>query len=175
MIVLGYIGNHRKDGFMARLGWGLIRLGQSKHRFGKVTHTEAVLCGQWWNCTIASATARDDATIRIKTTELNPEHWIVLDVPLWDREKSETWFKANVGTPYSKLGAAASASMLVAMVLDIAKVDVLTLGSWCSRAVPESVGVQGAEDLSPSEVFTLAWALPGTVDITVQFFGVART
>jgi hypothetical protein len=174
MSVLGYIGDHKKDGLTARLGWGLVRLAQTGQRFGRVTHTEAVLMGPWWHCTIASATVRDGSMVRIKTTDLDPTHWIVLDVPAWDVVKSATWFEKHVGIPYSKLGASSSASMLVAIVIRLAGIAVAKLGQWCSRCIPESQGVQGAEELSPSEMMLLAWALPGTRDITQEFFSTAN-
>ena len=174
MLVIGYIGDHKKDGLMARIGWGLIRLGQTGQHFGKVTHTEAVLMGPWYHCTIASATVRDGSQVRIKTTDLNPGHWIVLNVPAWDVVQSAKWFEKHAGTPYSKLGAASSASMLAAILIRMAGVQVTKLGQWCSRCIPESQDVKGAADMSPSELFALAWALPGTTEVTDKFFAASK-
>lgn len=170
MLTAWYIGKSKNEGWKSRLWDALIRLGQINERFEHATHCEAVMSGHWAMATIAGASLRDDG-VRFKTTNLNPDHWIILSVPAWSRVRSEAWFTANKGQPYSALGAASSASLLVRFVLKLFKVRPSSLGEWCSRALGLSVGVGGAEDMSVSELMALAMALPGTKDVTSQFFG----
>ena len=169
MKTLWYIGDHKRDGFAARLGYVLIRLGQIGQKFGHVTHCEALLMGTATEATIASASLHDGG-VRIKTTDLTPGHWTVLDVPAWDVVGAAAWFDANAGRPYSTSGAASSASPFVGLVFRLLGVKPGELGEWCSRALASSAGVGGAEDMSVSELMALAWALPGTRDVTEDFF-----
>jgi len=173
MLTAWYIGDHDDDGYLARLGYKITRIGQVRQLFGQVTHCEAILdVGFDGIHRIAGASLRDKG-VRVKLTELNREHWTILDVPLWDRVRCLAWFEAKsaLKIPYSALGAASSASPLVSLCLDAAGVDRLAIGQWCSRALGESVGVIGSEDMNVSELMTLSWNMPGTRDVTRKFFG----
>lgn len=170
MLTLWYIGDHRDDGFWPRVGYFVIRLGQTAERFGYATHCEAVQGGPWWACCIVGASRRDGAQVRQKTVALNPAHWRVLDVPLWDLQAFVQRATPLLGTRYSDFGAAASASMLARIAASVLRIDIASLGQWCSRFLADGNGVQGAEDFSVSELMALAWSLPGTRDVTVEFF-----
>jgi hypothetical protein len=169
MLTAWYIGDHKEDGQAARLGVLAIRFGQIGQKWGRVTHCEAILMGPWHCATIASASLRDGG-VRIKTTDLNPAHWIILDVPVWDVVSVAAWFERRAGTPYSTIGAMSSASMLIGAVLKLCGVVVSALDMWCSRALGDAAGVGGAEDMSVSELMALAMALPGTRDVTPEYF-----
>ena len=175
MLTAWYIGDHSKDGFMARLGYALIRLGQIGQKYGKATHCEGIVMGPWWHCTIAGASRRDGAQVRFKTVELTPGHWVILDVPQWDVVAFTAEAEKLAGTRYSDIGAASSASMLVGLIVRLAGVQVAELGQWCSRFILDCNKVQGAEDMSVSEAMTLALALPGTRDVTSEFFSPTKT
>lgn len=174
MLTAWYIGDHSKDGFMARLGYALIRLGQIGQKYGRATHCEGIVVGPWWSCTIAGASRRDGAQVRFKTVDLTPGHWVILDVPQWDVVAFTAEAEKLAGTPYSDIGAASSASMLVGAFVRMAGVRVAELGQWCSRFLPQCNKVQGAEDMSVSEAMTLALALPGTRDVTADFFSTPK-
>lgn len=170
MLSAWYIGNHHGEGLKAKLGQAVIRLGQSGQRFGHITHVEAIHGGTWRMATIASASVRDGNRVRTKVTDLNPRHWQILWTPGFDLDRSKAWFAENDGKPYSMLGAASSASMLVDVGLRAAGVRVSDLGQWCSRSFLESVGIIGAEDMSVSEAMTMTINTPGTIDVTQRFF-----
>jgi hypothetical protein len=172
MLTAWYIGDNKKDDFLVRLGRWFIRLGQSSELYGNVTHCEAILSGHHKLARIASASLRDGG-VRIKATDLNPEHWRVLSVPAWSRVKCEAWFAKNDGRDYSVIGAMSSASMLVRVALRVLRIEPSSLGEWCSRALALSVGVRGAEDMSVSELMAHAMSLEGTEDVTARFFSQA--
>lgn len=151
-----YIGNHAKDGLKARLGWWVIRLVQ-RGPFKKVTHCEAILSGDKNLCKIASASLRDGG-VRTKDVALNPLHWLIYDVPLFDADTAAQWFKDHDSEPYSVLGAVASALVFLPY----------SIGQFCSKAVAASVGIQGSDDMTPQELAELC-TLIGT-DITAEFF-----
>jgi hypothetical protein len=109
MLTAWYIGDHKDDGFMARLGYAIIRFGQTAEKYGYMTHCEVIQAGPWWNCSIIGASRRDGAEVRQKLVELNPGHWRILDVPAWDLQDFNKRAIPLLGTPYSNLGAAASA------------------------------------------------------------------
>lgn len=171
-----YIGDHKKDTLLARVGYWLIRFGQVRQRFGGHTHVEAIISGPWWNATIIGATRRkeDGACVRIKTTGLTPGNWLILDVPAWDHAEFMKRAKPLLGTPYSDVGAAASASMFVGFILWCAGVVIENLDQWCSRFILQSAGVEGAEDFNVAEAFTLAKSLPGSVDVTAEYFAASK-
>ena len=91
MMTAHYIGDHRQDALSVRAGWWLTRLVQFGE-FSHVTHSEAILCENLdGSVSIGSASVRDGG-VRVKTTHLNPVHWLILDVPSWDVDKSVAWF-----------------------------------------------------------------------------------
>lgn len=107
MKVALYIGSHTKDDPSVRLGWWLTRLVQ-KGRFANVTHVEAIL-KEWddGSVTIGSASIRDGG-VRTKRCHLNPDHWLIIDVPQWDVKKAIDWFEEHEGEPYDWRGAFAT-------------------------------------------------------------------
>lgn len=174
MLTAWYIGDHRDDDLLARLGYWLIRFGQTAEKFGYATHCEAITDGPWWNCTIWGASRRDGKKVRCKFVELNPKHWRILDVPVWDEEDFAGRAAVMRGLPYSDFGAAASASMFVRILATLFGIEIASLGQWCSRFMAQANDVQGAEDFSVSELMALAWSLPGTKDVTAEYFSTPR-
>lgn len=103
-----YIGDHAADSWLVRAGWGVTRVVQ-KGPFGHVTHVEAIHAEHAdGSVTIASASVRDEG-VRAKRVMLNPAHWLVLDVPQWDVQRSIELLEATQGLPYDWRGAIATA------------------------------------------------------------------
>lgn len=169
MITAWYIGNYKGD-IRGKIGYWLIRLGQWRQHFGRIVHCEAILAGTWTSAVICSASRRDGMQVRAKVTDLNPAHWIILNVPLWDQAEWEVRVKPLLKTPYSDVGAVSSASPFISLLLGPFVGPIANLGQWCSRLLLQGAGVEGAEDMSVSEAFAHVVNLPGTVDITKRFF-----
>lgn len=170
MLIAFYRGGHAKDDWAARLGYALIELGQISELYGDLTHCEAILSGDWQAAQIASASVRDGNQVRIKTTGMNPAHWLVLDVPAADVVRVHAWFLRHLGVRYSMVGATASALWLARLLLKAVGKRPADLGQWCSRAVAEAIGLVGAEDMNVAELAATLMSLPGTRDVTDQFF-----
>jgi hypothetical protein len=170
MLAAFYIGDHKDDDFWSRVGYFLIRLGQSAEKYGYATHCEAIQGGPWWNCSIIGASRRDGKQVRQKTVRLTPGNWRILSVPAWDLADFNARAMPLLGTPYSDFGAAASASMLVRVIAWALQIDIASLSQWCSRFLGQGAGVYGAEDLSVSELMAHAVNLYGTVDVTDAYF-----
>lgn len=164
-----YIGNHKGD-LLGMLGYWLIRLGQWRQRFGRTTHCEAILAGAWYKAVICGASRRDGKRVRAKVTDLNPKHWVILDVPLWDQASWEKEAEPLIGVPYSDIGAISSSSPFLSLVLGLFTEPIKELGQWCSRFLLQPAKVEGAEDMNVSEAMAVVLALPGTQDITKAFF-----
>lgn len=167
-----YYGDHKDDGFSARLGYGLIRLGQTGEVHSKYTHCEAIL-GRITGTdqvVIGSASVRDGNQVRLKAVRLNPSRWLVLDCPHFSLQQSLSWFVENRRTPYSMIGAMSSALWLPRFVLSLLNIAPESLGQWCSRALPDSVEVAGGASFNVAELVTLLMNIPETKDITREFF-----
>jgi hypothetical protein len=109
MLVAHYIGP-AKPGLAAWIGWHLTVLAQ-KSPFDLCTHTEAIhAVHEDGSVTIASASLADKGVRLKERVKLNPEHWIITDVPQWDVSKSVTWFQQAIkdGLEYDKRGALAT-------------------------------------------------------------------
>lgn len=160
MKILGYIGDHQKDGITARLGWALVRLAQVGATYRRVTHTEALLSGSAASATIASSSLRDGG-VRVKTTALNPAHWVVIDVPTWDEVAAASWFEVHAGEPYDRMGAMASVLWFLPHALE----------AWfCNEAVGAAVGLIDPHGMPPSMFMAIARLQPGARDVTAEFF-----
>lgn len=167
-----YHGDHKDDGFIARLGYALIRAGQVNEEYSKYTHCEAIM-GRIPNSNqvvIASASVRDGNQVRLKAVELNPARWLVLDCPEYSLQQSLSWFLENRGVPYSMVGAVASTLWIGRVLVSLFNVDPKELGQWCSRSLSDSVGISGGANFNVSELITLLTNIPGTTDITEDFF-----
>ena len=156
MKVALYIGDHVKDALTVRAGWWVTRLVQ-RGEFRSVTHCEAILDEYAdGSVQIGSASIRDGG-VRTKVTWLNPDNWIIVDVPLWDVALSREFFEIHRGAPYSLSGA-------IATVLPGAP----TPGTWfCNHAV----GYPFLRDSSlfvPAEFAVICFS-PGA-DVTREFF-----
>ena len=174
MLTAWYIGDHSEDDWLARLGYRVIRFGQTAEKFGYSTHVEAIQGGPWWNCSIIGASRRDGKQVRQKTIGLKPGNWRVFDVPAWDLQEFNKRAIPLLKTPYSDFGAAASASMFVRLVAFVLRIDIAKLNQWCSRFVGDGAGVGGAEDMSVSELMALASAMYGTRDVTEEYFSTPK-
>lgn len=160
MIVLGYIGDHKKDTLSVRLGWLLIRFVQSGE-YKRITHTESVLEGAHYsNCTIASSSARDGG-VRIKhNVALTKGNWVAVDVPTWDANDAAIWFYNNRGKAYDWWGAAASVLFFLRGALD---------KFFCNESCAAPF-IPTPEQYTPSKFWAIAMAMPGAKDVTDQFF-----
>lgn len=166
MIVLAYVGDHRKDGLAARIGWALVRLAQIGATWRRVTHVEAVLVGRGRHCTIASASLRDGG-VRIKPdADLTPAHWVAIDVPHWSTEAAIDWFTEHGGEPYDWRGALATLFWFLPH----------SVRSWfCNEAVAAPHGVVDGHRLTPAAFVALVLSMPGSRVITEEFFKDAAT
>lgn len=160
MIIIGYVGDHKKDTLATRLGWALVRLAQVGDLYHKVTHCEALWSGSWRQAVIEGASVRDGG-VRIKVVDLTPGHWIVLDVPAWDQTRAMMFVRAKRAAPYDWRGALAT----VLWLLPGSKT------AWfCSELLAAAAGLLDPQRYKPSTLFALAASLPGTRDITAEFF-----
>jgi hypothetical protein len=160
MTIIGYIGNHSNDALSARLGWALVRLAQVGDKYRRVTHCEVLFSGSPSEATIGGASVRDGG-VRIKQTSLSHGSWVVLDVPAWDRSKAWEFIASQGGMKYDWRGALAT----VLWLLPNSK------AAWfCSEIMAFSVGLIDAHRYKPSTLFALAESLPGTRNITEEFF-----
>ena len=109
MLIAHYIGP-AKPGILAHIGWHFIVLGQ-KGPHDRCTHTEAIhAVHEDGTVTIASSSLVDKG-VRVKERVLlNPGHWIITDMPMWDVAKSVAYFDEAIaaGVRYDKHGALAT-------------------------------------------------------------------
>jgi hypothetical protein len=167
MIILGYIGDHKKDTLLVQAGWALTRLVQTgKHK--RVTHTECVHAGNNYKfCTIASSSARDGG-VRTKTDiALTKGNWIAFDVTQWSIEPSQAWFKAYDKCPYDWLGAAGTKLPF------LRNLHYSVERFFCNETSPKALPVSymaNPQELTPSEFFEALERDFGAVDVTDIFF-----
>jgi hypothetical protein len=149
MKVVFFTGKHTKDTPSVRLGWWLTRLVQ-KGEFSNVTHVEAILAEHDdGSVTIGSSSLRDGG-VRFKQCHLNPEHWIIVDVPQWDAAKAAQWFAEHDGEKYDWRGAFATC-----MPFSWGRKD-----EWfCNGAVAASVGFNSPEIFGPSQFAAICHSL----------------
>jgi len=149
MKVALYIGSHEKDSWTVRLGWAVTRLVQ-KGKFSNVTHVEAILKEhENGEVTIGSSSIREGG-VRIKRCKLEPEHWIILDVPRWDADESLMWFIEHSGEPYDWRGALASCMPF----------DWRQKKQWfCNEAVGASIGLTSPDIFGPAQFAAMADSL----------------
>lgn len=108
MLTAHYTGP-AKPGAFSRLGWWLTRTGQKKP-YAHVTHTEAIHALYNDGSVLMASSSVADHGVRVKRVVLDPSHWIVVDVPLWEVQESIDYFAKQIaaGTGYDLFGAAAS-------------------------------------------------------------------
>ena len=164
MIVLGYVGRHKGQGLRAWAGWALIRIAQVGRTWRRVTHTEILLAGDWRKAVIGSSSLIDGG-VRQKTTPLNPEHWVAIEVPdgklRTSTEEAAHWFAWHTGKPYDWRGAAGS----VLYGLGHRR------GGWfCNEACGAAMRQTDPEKMPPAGF--IAWCMDmGGRDVTKEFFG----
>lgn len=164
MIVLGYVGNHAQDTLAVRIGWAVTRLVQ-RGEFRKVTHVEACFGFSESGCAhIGSSSIRDDG-VRTKKVFLTREHWVAVDVPVWDAEKSLVFITEKVGGKYDTRGA------LATVLLGAQDGD-----RWfCNEIVGASVGLVSPEVFGPAQFMAIALSMPGAKIITLPVHDVKDT
>jgi hypothetical protein len=167
MIILGYIGNHKKDTILVQAGWALTRLVQDgKHK--RVTHTECVHAGSnYKQCTIASSSARDKGVRTKENIALTKGNWKALDVPSWAIEPSKAWFKAYDKCPYDWLGAAGTKLHF------LRNLHYSVERFFCNETTPKALPVSyiaNPQEYTPSELFEILERDFGAVDVTDLFF-----
>lgn len=160
MIILAYIGNHKKDTIPVQLGWWFTRLVQTGE-FKQVTHTESVLSGtNYKNCTIASSSARDGG-VRVKENiALTKGNWMAIDVPIWYVPKAIEWFSANKGCAYDWCGAIGSVLFFVSG----------STNKWFCNEATGAPFIKTPEQYSPSKFIAIALSMPNARDVTDEFF-----
>lgn len=158
MKIACYIGAHAKDDLLTRIGWAVTRFVQ-KGSFRRVTHVEAILEEHPdGKVTIGSASLRDEG-VRVKTAQLDPMHWIIIDVPAWDVAKSQLWFAEHAGEAYDWRGA-----FVTWLPATWDRED-----QWfCNEAVGASVGVVDPDIHGPSQFASMALSFGR--DVTKEFF-----
>jgi hypothetical protein len=160
MIVLGYIGDHKKDTLSVRLGWWLTRWAQSG-AYKQITHTESVLDGDnYKRCTIASSSARDGGVRTRENIALTKGHWVAINVPTWNASIAKQWFDEHDGAAYDWWGAAASVLFFLRGALD---------KFFCNESCAAPF-IPTPEQYTPSKFWAIAMAMPGAKDVTDQFF-----
>lgn len=107
-----YIGDHKNDTLIVRLGWWLTLLTQ---KGSMVTHGEVIVSeNDDGTVDIASATLRKETKngksgVRIKkNVKLQRGKWKIIDVPAFDKSRALDWFINHEGLGYDKRGAFAS-------------------------------------------------------------------
>lgn len=148
MKVALYIGSHRGDKWHIRFISYLIRLAQ-KGNLGNVTHVEAILAEHDdGTVTIASSSKRDGG-VRSKRVKLDPNNWIIVDVPQWSLDSSIEWFEKHYGDKYDWRGAAAT------VLPGKGKQN-----QWfCNEAVGASVGLVEPDTFGPHQFAAIAISL----------------
>ena len=107
MLICHYTGDHTGDDWQARFGVWATRLGQ-KGQYGNITHTEAIHTEQTDGSVIIASASLRDGGVRAKQVTLNPHHWIITDVAMWDVEYSKVLLALTNGWPYDLKGALAT-------------------------------------------------------------------
>lgn len=157
MLVAHYIGDHKGDAFLVRAGWFLTRLVQ-KGDYKNVTHCEAIhKLHSDGSVTIASSSLRDKG-VRSKRVRLNPDHWMIVDVPQWDVKQSIKFFKEHDGDAYDFRGALAT---VLPGTQDPKRM-------FCNESVGASVGLKTPHCFHPAQFAAICLTLG--YDVTESFF-----
>lgn len=156
MLIAHFVGDHAKDDLLTRAGWWLTRLAQ-KGPYGNVTHMEAIhMLHADGSVTIASASLRDGG-VRSKRVMLDPHHWLIADVGVWDVECSKDLLTDTVGQPYDWRGA-------LALFLPGSPVA----GRWFCNHWVLSPYIRASETFSPAQAAAIVFSLGR--DVTIEFF-----
>ena len=166
MKVLAFTGRHHKDDWTARLGWSVVRLAQIGARFKRVTHVESLLEGPWFDATIGSSTLRKTPEGKtgvrtLKNVRLNPDHWMVIDVPQWDVDEAQEWHESHNGSPYAWLGSLATIVWFLPQIKGQEN---------CVMAVGKPHGVIDVHRMTTAELIAHCMSLQGARDVTAEFF-----
>lgn len=157
MKVALYVGDHREDRLVSRLGWALVRLAQ-KGALSRVTHVEAIHAELPDGRVVIASSSLRDGGVRSHAVRMTPENWLVVDVPSWSLSQSVEWFAAHDGMPYDVRGALATQLP-----------GAHRTGEWfCSEAVGASIGLLQPHTFGPHQFAAIALTLGR--DVTGAFF-----
>jgi hypothetical protein len=162
MKVLAYIDSRPRDWRHIASNW-FIRRAQKDYSepLKKATHVEHLLAGDRYSATIASSSLADGG-VRIKThVDLNPNHWIVIDAPSLDVEKSKAWFMEHQGLAYDFWGAPGSVFWWLADNEN---------KYFCNESCGASVGQLDPHTMPPAGYCNWVLSLPGSRVVTEEFF-----
>lgn len=149
MIILGYVGDHKKDAWHVRLGWALTRLVQ-RGTFERVTHVEGFYGIDDKGMALIGSSSLRDGGVRTKRVKLDPENWIAVDVPAWNEKLSLAFIRAHSFEEYDKRGAIATVFM-----------SGQDENRWfCNELVGASVGIIDPDTFKPSQFMALAVSMP---------------
>lgn len=142
MKIAHYIGNHKDDTPLVRVGWALTRLVQ-RGEFAQVTHCEAILDEhEDGTVDIASSSLREGGVRTKRNVRLNPNNWLIMDVPQFSVLYAKHWFFEHDGEPYDRRGAFASPFPITWN----------TPNSWfCNKAVGAACGLVSPETFGPAQ------------------------
>ena len=155
MILLGYVGNHAQDSLAVRLGWAATRLVQ-RGQFARVTHVEGFYGLSGGQAIIGSSSLRDGG-VRVKYANIDPAHWVAVEVPGWNACNSFKFISDHVGEGYDLRGALAT----------------VLLGEhdparwFCNEILGASVGLVSPEIFGPAQFMALALSMPGARVVSV--------
>lgn len=157
MKIAFFIGDHSGDDWLARIGWALTRYTQ-KGAYGMVTHCEAIHFEYPdGSVDIAGASLRDGG-VRTKRTLLNPEHWILTDMPGWDVGLSGNLLEKTIGAPYDWRGA------LATRLPGRGATDAWFCNEWVAYPFLQTADTFGPHHLA-------AICMSAGEDVTTKFFG----
>lgn len=91
MLVAHYIGPP-KAGIPAWVGWHLTVWAQ-KSPHDRCTHTEAIHAAHDDGTVTIASSSIADRGVRTKRVKLNPDHWVITEVPQWNVALSIQYFK----------------------------------------------------------------------------------
>lgn len=163
MLVALYVGDHRDDTLLVRLGWKATRIAQ-RGIFRRVTHVEAILRrNPDGSVVIGSSTLRPENNghdgVRVKhDVHLRAGSWRIFDVPSWDVAKAWAYFNEHDGWRYDKRGALGTVFPLVGHN---------PRKKFCNGAVGDPF-IPSAHTLGPAQ-FAIIVSLLG-YEITDEFF-----
>ena len=154
MKIACYIGSHKKDRLSVRLGWALVRFVQRGH-FCNVTHVEAILAEYDDGTVDIGSSSLRDGGVRIKyRVHLNPENWLIIDVPVFNTSRAVRWFNKHNGEKYDTLGAVASALPF----------RLNSANKWfCNEAVGAAAGLNSPEIFGPAQFASVCATLGNLV------------
>lgn len=156
MLIAHYIGDHTKDDISARIGWTLTRAVQ-RGPYKNVTHSEAIhTVHEDGEVTLASSSLREGG-VRSKKVKLNPNNWLISNVPQWYVQDSISLLDRTRGKPYDWRGA-------LATVLPFKE----SKNAWFCNEWVAAPYLQAPHIFGPAQFCTICMSIGQ--DVTKEFF-----